>query len=130
VYPFTPSSLSLIRTLQHWIKSDVTVAHGDASTARRALVDSAVLGVDRGFFGCVTVAQIDVDEGEEEFQVQWLGEVFVGAGVSKSPNLARRRVGREHDDRNVGGRRIKAEPFQDFKTLMSGRCTSRSMSSG
>jgi len=67
------------------------------------------------------VAQIDVDEGEEEFQVQWLGEVFVGAGVSKSPNLARRRVGREHDDRNVGGRRIKAEPFQDFKTIDVGQ---------
>jgi len=94
------------------------------------LVDSAVLGVDRGFFGCVTVAQIDVDEGEEEFQVQWLGEVLVSAGVSKSPNLARRRVGESTTIGMLAVAGSKRSRSRTSKPLMSGRCTSRSMSSG
>src|SRR5665213_332427 len=86
---------------------------------QRTLANGSGLGLDRGLFG--RVAQVVVDEGEEQFQVQRFGEVFVRTGVSEPTNLAGRGVGRKDDNRDVGGPRVVAKSFQDVEAVDVGQ---------
>src|ERR1700691_371179 len=62
-------------------------------------------------------AQVVIDQREQQLEVKGLREVLVGAGVTESTNLARGRVGRKDDDRNVRGRGVHTQLLQHVEAV-------------
>ena len=58
-----------------------------------------------------------VDDVEQLLEVERLREVVVHAGVAEPAALPRRRVGREHDHRDVDGARVTLEAFEHFEAV-------------
>src|SRR5579863_1324652 len=100
VYPFGPTRSSLFR------------ATG---------IQSVRLTLLGRLLGRILFAQIVVDQGEEQLQVQRLREVLVRPGVAESSDLARRRVGRQHHDRDVGSRGVGAKSLQHVESVDVGQ---------